>query len=576
MKTQIEKNSRRNLLPVILAAGALRAAAETVEQPNPEKEHAVERKQGFTIDVFTLDKPMHVVGRSVRVTHGTPECFPTIHALWKNFKDDDALSKIPGKKEPVVLFGISTGHHVPAEGLIEFTYILGVEVEAAAGEDKPPETMRHFTIPAGDVARARVSAPDGDTALGIGYVEMSKWRADHPEWEDAGVGETEVYVDESPGWVEFEKWDFVKRREPPKNHRITDYDRVQPWQNFFLASAVASAAKAAGAEETNLGFYAAFTGDTFAHMYPENPDKPGPCDSGITSCFFTPETVKLAFTAFGRECVYFSNADIKKDFRGAMNAIQASVDKGIPVVAYGMGNVTSRDGKRYDPLPEGCLIGGYDGDVLLVNLYMGPDRLPEGSVDEHGYSRIVNGLDTTRGIFIVGEKMENHDMRGVYETAVNAIPGLLRRPAAESDMGGSPVGEETGTRGYVFGKAAFEKWADTLETDSYFEGKTDDELAALNWMLHGAPYCNFCTGSWDNQWMETLAARYPDWTLVARLVPLYGRLAKGREEIWNDQGGFGAPMETFKTHEHRAHIATILRRMGGVCDEILKVFEEEK
>ena len=85
-----------------------------------------------------------------------------------------------------------------------------------------------------------------------------------------------------------------------------------------------------------------------------------------------------------------------------MNAIKESIDKGIPVLAWGIGNVTmgeSVGGGQYDPLPEGCLIGGYDeNDVLYVNLYPGPERLPEGSIDEYGYSTITNGLDTTNGL----------------------------------------------------------------------------------------------------------------------------------------------------------------------------------
>ena len=38
-----------------------------------------------------------------------------------------------------------------------------------------------------------------------------------------------------------------------------------------------------------------------------------------------------------------------------MNAIKASVDKGIPVLAWGTGNVTTGSGNHHDLLPEGCL-----------------------------------------------------------------------------------------------------------------------------------------------------------------------------------------------------------------------------
>ena len=74
-----------------------------------------------------------------------------------------------------------------------------------------------------------------------------------------------------------------------------------------------------------------------------------------------------------------------------MNAIKASVDKDIPVLAWGMGGVTTRTGNRWDPLPEGCLIGGYDeNDMLYVNLYLGEERLPESSLTriKHKYKHI--------------------------------------------------------------------------------------------------------------------------------------------------------------------------------------------
>jgi hypothetical protein len=356
----------------------------------------------------------------------------------------------------------------------------------------------------------------------------------------------------------------LKMNEPRVTNRIENVRRVQNWENYFLASAICSVAKSLGATEEQYTYYSAFTGDMFAYLYPENPKKPTPCDSGVTNYYYDPEGVKRAFAAFGHECVYFSNADIKKDFRAAMDAIKASVDKGIPVASWGMGNVVFPNGERYDPLTEGCLIGGYDkDDVLLVNLYPGPERLGKDSVDKDGYSRIANGLNSVPGIFIAGEKLDNPDLRRVCEDAVAAIPGFLRRPASDGDWGGR----------YVFGKAAFELWADTLETESFFEEKTNDELNGVWWDLHGAPYCCVCTSAAD-EWMKKVSEQYPDWERVAKLAPLYKKMRDCRQEIWDLQGGFYPPMDTFKTREFRAQIATILRRMGNVCDEIAQVFEE--
>ncbi len=348
------------------------------------------------------------------------------------------------------------------------------------------------------------------------------------------------------------------------SNRIVNYRRIQNWENFFLASAICSVAKSLDAEVDDFHFYAAFTGDMFAYLYSENPNEPANCDSGMTNYFFDPESVKRAYAAFGYECVYWSNADIKKNCQAAMNAIKTSVDKGIPVVAWGMGNVTSRNGTRYDPLPEGCLIGGYDGDVLLVNLYLGSERLPEGSVDEYGYSRITNGLETTGGLFIAGEKLTSPDMRQVCETAIETIPVVLRHPPENGYLGGR----------YVFGKTAFEVWAKTLEMDSFFDDKTDEELSGVWWNLHGSPYCCVCTSN-ARDFVNALAQRYPDWTRVTMLAPLYEKMNACKDEIWALQGGFCPPMNQFRTHAFRVQIADILRKMGGICDEIVSVFEQE-
>jgi len=367
---------------------------------------------------------------------------------------------------------------------------------------------------------------------------------------------------------------FVGGQPPHVSNRICEYRKIQPWENYFLCSAICSVGKSLGSDIDDKGFYAAFTGDMFTYLYSEkigNPDG-SKCDSGVTNYFFDPLAVKKAYAAMGYECIYISNEQIKKDFRAAMNAVKASVDKGIPVAAWGIGNVILKDGSRYDPLGEGCLIGGYDGDTLYVNLYPGPERLPEGSVDADGYSAIVNGLDTTKGLFFVGKKIENHDRTQLCIDAINSIPAFLTLPPSQSyDVGSDKDEFVVGKHRYVFGKQAFETWAATLLTDEYFENKTDEELGGICWNLHCSPYCCVCTSSAD-EWMKKVAEEYPDMALAVKLAPLYKKMRDYRQEIWTLSGGFYPPMDKFGTHEFRAQIAEVLRRMGGVCDEILSAF----
>lgn len=353
---------------------------------------------------------------------------------------------------------------------------------------------------------------------------------------------------------------FAGREPPLLTNRIKHYRRIQPWENYFLASAICSVAEATGADEEALKtigrekvnggfhFFSAITGDMFTPLYAS--DKP--CDSGVTNYVFMPQVVKKAYAAFGYDCTYLSNAQIQKDFRGTMNAIKASVDKGIPVLAWGMGHVPSRDGKRYDPWPEGCLIGGYDeNDLLYINLYAGPERM---TVDKDGYTAITRGLEGTKGLFFVGKPIKQPELREIYRNAIEGIPAALAKPPAD---------------GYVFGQEAFNKWADTLLEESRFAGKTNDELSAICWAVHTSPYCNVCTSAAEAY--IRAAAEVHDIPCARKLLPLYQEFTRLRQEIWTLHGGFEPPMDKFRTREFRPKIATLLRRMGSVCDEILRV-----
>ncbi|MHB9106046.1 MAG: cysteine peptidase family C39 domain-containing protein [Armatimonadota bacterium] len=355
--------------------------------------------------------------------------------------------------------------------------------------------------------------------------------------------------------------------EPPRtSNRILNYRRIHPWENYFLASAICSVALATGADEdalktigheqvdNGLHFFSAMTGDMFTVLYAA--DKP--CDSGITNYFFVPQVVKQAYAAFGYECIYLSTEQIQQDFRTVMNAIKASVDNGIPVLAWGMGNVILDDG-WHGNMPEGCLIGGYDeNDLLYVNLYPGQERMnARGSyVDEDGYSAITHGLDGTKGLFFVGNPIEQPDLRNIYRRAIENIPAFLALPPAD---------------GYVFGQEAFEKWADTLLDESRFAGKTDDELNGICWNMHCSPYCNICTSAAE-AYIRAAAEVY-DIALAKKLLPLYEKYIQLRQGIWALHGDFFPPMDKFSTREFRMQIADMLRQMGRVCDDILRAFD---
>ncbi|HML46140.1 MAG TPA: hypothetical protein PKE04_05255, partial [Clostridia bacterium] len=169
---------------------------------------------------------------------------------------------------------------------------------------------------------------------------------------------------------------------------------------------------------------------------------------------------------------------------------------------------------------------------LYVNLYLGQERVV---VDDDGYTAISDGLNTTQGLFFVGNPIAPPDLREIYRRAVESIPAFWTMPPAD---------------GYVFGKAAFEKWADTLLDEHRFADKTDEALSGICWDLHCSPYCCVCTSA-AAIYLRAAAEEY-DIALAKRLLPIYEKFTQLRQDIWALHGGFFPPMDKFRTRAFRA------------------------
>ena len=340
--------------------------------------------------------------------------------------------------------------------------------------------------------------------------------------------------------------------EPPRtSNKIIGVRKIESWENFFLNAAIDAVRITLGEpDEYNFSFFSAITGDMFAYLY----GKGKPCDSGITNYFFVPQVVKKAFEVMGYECTYISQKQIRTEFHKVMAMIKDSIDKGIPVISWGMVTVTMADGAHYDPLPEGCYIGGYDvNDILYVNLYL--DGL---TVDDNDYCTISNGLTTAKGLFVIGKKIKSLEIADVYQNVMNMLPVYL---TLES------------TDGYSFGKEAFYQWADTLLDDTIFSNKSEEELANIRWDYHCTAYCMTCTSLGRGiEFFKKAIEIVPEFELAKNILPQYEKLLEFNQQIWDKQGGFEPPLDKLATHEYRSDLADILREMGDICDEIVAVY----
>ena len=353
---------------------------------------------------------------------------------------------------------------------------------------------------------------------------------------------------------------------------IRNYRRVANWENFFLDSAIYSIAECLGVKYDN-GFtpIAAITGDLFTYMYADAI----PCDSGLTNYVVMPDRVRKAFESFGCCCEYLSKEEINRDISSALQKICASVDRGLPALAWGVGGVPGMH--QSVPMGEGALIGGYDDDVLLIHLYCGGERLPAESyggrpgVDEYGYTAIlaIEVLAGTDGVFIPNQKVSPTDPRIVCHDVLVNIPRWLTL---------SPTGGRVSkTDQYVFGKTAFTRWAEVLLEDAVWQECNEASI----WDKHCSAFCSLCTstGSFvgDSRvvdWLRRAAAVCPELTVISKLLPLYENMSALWQRIWDIQGGFMPTAEKMQEHEYRAEIRAVLQRMGDCCDTILKIFGE--
>lgn len=346
-------------------------------------------------------------------------------------------------------------------------------------------------------------------------------------------------------------------------NKITSYRRIENWENFFLDSALYSVGVSLGVTYPNeFTPITAVTGDLFAYLYSDKK----PCDSGLTNYFFLPDVVKKTYALFGYTCDYLSNAAIHADMPAAMAKIRTSVDRGIPVLAWGMGGVVFRDGARFDPLVEGSLIGGYDGDHLLVQLYPGAERLAENSVDEDGYTTIAaaDGLATTYGIFIVGERIAATPEEDFYRETLASIPKFLNLLPAD---------------GYVFGRSAFDAWAEVLLDDTNWQ--TEEQCDASCWDKHCSAYCAICTsigvGDGAGRMLDYLARGAevcPQMKIIGKIYPHYVRMRELSQAIWDTQDGFMPSSDKMIQRSFREQLAGILREMGVLCEKIVMEFGE--
>ena len=312
-------------------------------------------------------------------------------------------------------------------------------------------------------------------------------------------------------------------------------------ENFFLEGCFTAVVKAAGgAPEYDYLFFLTVGGTIFTQHYGQG------CD-GLAS-LLGHRIVPHLFKQCGYTYLYIDRATLDSEPALTLDAIKTAIDKGIPVMSWGVANLPLRKGsENHKPW---CNIGGYGEDgVLYVNAYPQDE-----SMDTDGYFTVKNGLASSDGLYILLEKTDAPSVRDVYREAVRSIPAFLSLPPY---------------RGASFGAQAYTDWADTLVKELDWEGD------AVPWDFHKAPWVTAMTIEHYMRMHFDRVIRASEFSLAEKVKAAYAKIYAGLREINRLHGGMFPSRETITNPEVRKELAAALREMGDAHKELLALFTEE-
>ena len=371
----------------------------------------------------------------------------------------------------------------------------------------------------------------------------------------------------TPASVEELQAFIVGSGEPPRSKKIRKIRRL--WhdlkcENFYLEGCFAAALKAAGdapqatkkpPTEDTKKFPLAFaytvlmtvSGTLFTQTWPS------PTSSAGMSSELGHSIMPHMFRQLGWSYLYIDRKMIAGQPGLAIRAVKASIKRKIPVMSCGIGHVQLKE-RYFDPLPEWCLIGGYDKENrLLVNVY------PEDAVtDKSGYIVIKDGLSGSDGLYILNEKQQKMDIAQLYQEAFRAIPSLITMPAHN---------------GVSFGQQAYYDWADAMLDDGNFMGLPEDFYEGFLWKGYMAPWIVALTNEcYIRRFFDQVIAEcgLPEAERVKEIYTcIYADLLKFQELHGGD---FDADREAISKPGVRREIAGMLRHMGDLHSELLELF----
>lgn len=305
-------------------------------------------------------------------------------------------------------------------------------------------------------------------------------------------------------------------------------------ENYMFDGCMRSVMAALGEPKYDFTFFGALTGDFFTQMY----DPTRAIDS-YTTDFFSEEIARFAFAPCGYSHELITGAQIEADPGAAMRKLIDSIDRGIPVIAKGIG-----DEQAFS------LIGGYDDGALYANIWANQSADP--------YARYEN-LNGVEALIIAGEKMGEPSLGEVYSAMIDSVPKFLTR---------APRGVCT------FGRQALEAWCEYLLDDANFDAP-DAELIAAREVRHDAPLIMLTTNAAGLRGIfARINADHPELGIVRVLAPEYAAITALTAELLRAQDGLFVEPQKLRLRELRQKTAGTLRQIGDSLADVYAIFCE--
>jgi hypothetical protein len=269
-----------------------------------------------------------------------------------------------------------------------------------------------------------------------------------------------------------------------------------------------------------------------------------------------------AFEALGWEFKYLGKEDPPIKDEAFRQEIVESIDRGMPVVAFGV----------IGP-PEACLITGYDdgGDLLTGwNFFQDFPEFKAGQEFEPcGYFRIRNWYATTEALIIPGEKVKRLEYKEIFRKSLEWAVKVMRTPRVTAY--GLPRAN---------GVAAFDAWIEAILRDEEFN--TDNfEALNLRFGVHDDAVGTVAEARWyGSVYLSRLANMAPGNVIRPEILKAAACFAKEHDlmwDAWGAVGGIGREPDrawNFKKPDVRRKLAEIIRETRELDDEAAGYIEK--